>query len=238
MTKNSKTPLNGLLGKFSGRQIIELSRSDINPSLEVVRLGNKIILNSSNANYSFGGLHRVFQKVFKKLRIADRAIKEVLVLGFGAGSIPSIMEEELGMYCNFTAVEVDPEVIRLGRSYFNTDRFHRLKLVEADAATFMRENKRCFDLIVVDVYIDFEVPESCETTNFVNDLQGCLNPGGMILFNKLVYNHEAKLSARELMEKFKALDGDTRMIKVKENLVNRIIVFETRNTKHEIRNTK
>ncbi|MEE4255863.1 MAG: fused MFS/spermidine synthase [Bacteroidales bacterium] len=238
MKIKSKSALNGLLGKVSGRQIIELSSSDINPSLEVIRLGNKIVLNSSNANYSFGGLHTVFQRVFKKLRISERAIKDVLVLGFGAGSIPSIMQEELGMYCNFTAVEVDPEVIRLGRSYFNIDRFDRLQLLEADAATFMRENIQCFDLIVVDVYIDFEVPESCETTNFVTDLRRSINPGGMILFNKLVYNYEAKLSARELMAKFKALDGETRMIKVKQNLVNRIIVFETRNTKHENRKTK
>jgi len=234
MKKKSKSALNGLLGKVSGRQIIELSSSDINPSLEVIRLGNKIVLNSSNANYSFGGLHTVFQRVFKKLRISDRAIKDVLVLGFGAGSVPSIMQEELGMYCNFTAVEVDPEVIRLGRSYFNIDRFDQLQLVEADAATFMRENIQCFDLIIVDVYIDFEVPESCETSNFVTDLRRSISPGGMILFNKLVYNYEAKLSARELMAKFKALDGETRMIKVKQNLVNRIIVFETRNTKHEI----
>jgi spermidine synthase len=145
------------------------------------------------------------------------------------------MQEEMGMSCNFTAVEIDPEVIRLGRAYFNIDRYDRLQLIEADAATFMRENNHRFDLIIVDVYIDFEVPESCETANFVNDLHRSLNPGGMILFNKLVYNFDAKVSARELMAKFNALDGDASMIKVKENLVNRIIVFENRKTKIEKR---
>lgn len=235
MTKKGKSALNGLFGKFSGKQIIELSRSDINPALEVVRLGDKVVLNSSNANYSFGGLHRVFQKAFKKLRINERGIVDVLILGFGAGSIPCIMQEELGMFCNFTAVEIDPEVIRLGRSYFNIDRFDRLQLHEGDAATFMHENKHSFDLIIVDVYIDFEVPESCESITFVKDLQRSLNPGGMILFNKLVYNYEAKVSARELMEKFRTLDGHASMIKVKGNLVNRIIVFEDRRPKIENR---
>jgi spermidine synthase len=154
-------------------------------------------------------------------------MEDVLILGFGAGSILAIMQEELGLQCHFTAVEVDPEVIRLGRAYFDIDRYDRLQLIEADAATFMKENKGSFDLIIVDVYIDFEVPESCETTNFVKDLQRSLNPGGMVLFNKLVYNYHAKQSARELMNKFNMLDGDARMIKVKENVVNRIIVYET-----------
>jgi len=227
MTKKTKAPLNSFLAKISGRQIIEMSRSEINPSLEVIKMGEKLVLNSSNANYSFGGLHRVFQKVFKKIHLSDRNMEDVLILGFGAGSILAIMQEELGLRCHFTAVEIDPEVIRLGRAYFDIDRYDRLQLIEADAATFMKENKGSFDLIIVDVYIDFEVPESCETTNFVNDLQRGLNPGGMVLFNKLVYNYHAKQSARELMNKFNMLDGDARMIKVKENVVNRIIVYET-----------
>lgn len=222
-----KTSLNNILKKISGRQIIEMSKSDINPALEVVKLGDRVVLNSSNANYSFGGLHRVFQKVFKKLKVRERGIRDVLILGFGAGSIPSILQDELGMECSYTAVEIDPEVIRLGRAYFDIGRYRDLELFEEDAVAFMERNQKSFDLVIVDVYIDFEVPESCETAIFVNDLARSLKPGGMILFNKLVYNHEAKIQVKELHDKFKKMDGNTQLIKVKDNVVNRIIVYET-----------
>lgn len=218
--------MNSILKRMSGQQIIEISKSEINPALEVVKLGDRLVLNSANANYSFGGLHRVFQKVFKKLKLNDRGIRDVLILGFGAGSIPSILQEEMGIKCSFTAVEIDPEVLRLGRSYFDIERYHDLELIEDDAAAFVSRNNKPFDMIIVDVYIDFEVPESCETANFVEDLDRSLKPGGMIVFNKLVYNYQAKMQVNELRTKFNKLEGTTQVIKVKENVVNRIIVFE------------
>jgi len=218
--------LRKLRDKYVSREIIEECSSDLNPMLEVVKIGDRYMLNAANTNYSFGGLHRVFQKVFKKLDISKRDIRETLILGFGCGSVATILQNELGIACRIMAVEKDPEVIRLGEAYFNTGEYNGLELVAADAAVFMNENTKHYDLIVVDVYVDFEVPESCESTNFVEDLERSLKPGGMVVFNKLVYNHKAKKEAKKLISEFEKLDGTTRMIKVKENVVNRIIVYE------------
>lgn len=233
MVKNEISALNKLLRKFTSREIIEELDSEVNHKLEVVRIGDTIMLNAANTNYSFGGLHRVFQKVFKKLDLPKEGLKDVLILGFGTGSVATILVEELAMECNIIGVEKDPLVIQLGETYFDTARFAELDIREADAAEFMMSEKRTFDLIVVDVYVDFEVPSNCETEEFIKDLERCLNPGGMVLFNKLVYNHKAGEEAEALLKKFQSLPGKTRVIKVKENVVNRMLVYENQGKSNE-----
>jgi len=228
MRKNKHSLLSGLFRKLATGLILEESSSELNPMLEVVSFGDRTVLNAANTNYSYGGLHRVFRKIMKKVDITDRLINQVLILGFGTGSVSSILQEELGIPCHILGIEKDAEVIRLGKEYFNTSRFKNLEIVEADAAEYITGLDRKFDLIVVDVYIDFEVPESCETDEFVSGLDNCIEPGGMVLFNKLVYNHLAGRQANDLIHKFEQLPGKTTVLKVKENVVNKVIVYENR----------
>jgi precorrin-6B methylase 2 len=226
--------LKSWFSRYSSRRVIERVGSDINPMLEVVRIGDRLMLNAANANYSYGGLHRVFQKAFSRLNIRERKPNDVLILGFGAGSIASILQEELGLECAITAVEKDPEVVRLGQKHFNTGRFKDLQLVEADAVVFSRSDTKRYDLVVVDLYIDFEVPEECEQQAFINAAANRLKPGGMLLFNKMVYNHLASEQAAELLKKFRDMPGKTSMLRIKQNVVNRIIVYEPGTVKNDV----
>lgn len=214
------------LAKFRAGKVIERIDTDLNPGLEVLQQGDLMILNSANANYSFGGLHSVFRKAFALIKIDKRNIDDVLVLGFGAGSVASILLEELKIDCSILGVEKDPEVIRIGRKYFNTDRYAKMEIVEADAAAFIETEKSRYDLIIIDVYVDIHVPESCETMEFLNAVESCLKPGGMALFNKMIYNRESGIQAKELERKFNTLAGELRILKIRENVVNKVFVYE------------
>jgi spermidine synthase len=217
-------------GGLAPVELVEQATSGLNPTLEVVRSGDTIMLNAASTNYSFGGLHRVFRKAFARVGMAARKPEKVLILGFGAGSVASILLEELALGCRITAVEKDPEVIRLGRKYFDTGRFGGLELICEDAAAFVAGDENTYDLIVADVYVDFEVPASCETMAFVSDLCRCLAPGGMVMFNKLVYHYKARKEADELERKFRTLEGTTSVIRVREHILNKVIVFEKQHT--------
>lgn len=231
MVKKEISGLKRMLEKFASGHVIEKLGSEVSTMLEVVKAGDTLLLNSPNTNYSFGALHRVFRKVFKKLDIREKQIRDTLILGFGTGSVATILREELGLDCSITAVEKDPGVLMLGKKYFNTDRFTDLKIIEADAVKFIANAPGLYDLIVVDVYIDFEVPASCETMEFIINLKKCLKPGGMVLFNKMIYNHKAGEEAEELENKFKTLDGKTSVIKVRESVLNKMIVYEDRSSR-------
>lgn len=215
-----------LIRRFASKKLITTERSEVNPLLEVVSLGDVTQLNTANTNYSFGGLHRVFQRTFGKLKLSERKIDNVLILGFGAGSVASILVEEMHMNPRIKGVELDPVVIRLGKEYFNTERFADLELIEADAAGYMNSEEEDYDLIIVDVYVDFEVPESCETLSFISDLCSSLRSGGMVIFNKLIYNHKSRDEAKELEIKFRKMNGTLELLKIREGMTNRMMVFE------------
>ncbi len=218
--------LKKIFGILARQEVLEKTRSEVNGGLEVVRLGGRCLLNAANTNYSFGGLHRVFRKAFAAAGVGERNIGRALILGFGAGSVASILREELGMPCHITGVEKDPEVIRLGRDYFDTGRFTGMELITADACTWIHTADGCWDLVVVDVYEDFAVPPCCETEAFVQALYGRLAAGGMLLFNKLIYNREAREQYEGLMDRFNALPGHARSLKIREGMLNRVIVYE------------
>lgn len=176
---------------LAGR-LVEQVESELNGTLFVYHINGKYLLNTANGNYSYGPLHKGFKKAFDRLDVKTRPIQNVLVLGFGAGSIVSILQEEYKLNCKITAVEYDPVIIELGEKYFNTQRFHNLTLDQTDAYDFVLNNNQTYDLIAFDVYNDDSIPSKFESQEFLNALKGLLKTNGMLVFNKDTHSPEMK----------------------------------------------
>ena len=168
----------------------ETVESRINGTLTVYRVYGKYILDTANSNYSYGGLHRGFQKAFRAVNLEKKKFSKVLLLGFGAGSVVSILQEEMKRNCHITAVELDPSVIILGEKYFNTGRFRNLTVKLDDAAKFVSGCKEQFDLIAFDIYIDNDVPSHLENEAFLKQMKALLSNRGMLVYNKNLHSHE------------------------------------------------
>ena len=89
-----------LISTFWGIRIKKVI-SPVNGILEVWYISGKYQLDSDNSNYSFGSLHRLFQQVFLKVGLKERNPENLLLLGFGAGSVVSIIRDELKMLTRF-----------------------------------------------------------------------------------------------------------------------------------------
>ncbi len=215
---------------FFDDKTIEKTSSQINPYLEIKKEKGKYILNSKNVNYSYGGLHKAFQKIFKKINLKEEKIKNVLILGLGAGSIVSILLDEYKFDCQITGVEKDPKVIELAKKYFEVEKFSGLKIQIADANDFLLINKNTFDLVIVDLYIDYEVPPEFETIQFLKNLKEDINTNGLLIFNKLIYNHSSKKSAIQLVDRFNEIFGEIDVYKIRNGLTNWMLVYK----KHSI----
>jgi spermidine synthase len=157
----------------------------ITPVLEISLENGKKVLNAGEVNYSFGALHDVFRIALQKAKLIENPPADVLVLGLGAGSIVSIIVEEYGQNPDITGVEADPVVIHLAKKEFNIDRFFTLEIENTTAEKFIAENKKQFDLIAVDVFVEAKVPESCQSEKFLSDLYAALKPGGRVVFNEM-----------------------------------------------------
>lgn len=201
---------------------VENTSSRYNPVLEVTIENGRYVLNAAHANYSFGSLHRIFLKTFDKVKVEDRAIKNVLLLGLGAGSVPEILFEKYKLNCKITAIEIDEKVVELAKKYFNINRFTNLEIITADASEYTKNTATTFDLIVVDLFIDHKVPAQFEHADFINSLHSVLNAKGMMLFNKIKGEEDGLDSILHLKNNFESVFSNVEVVPVFGNYIFKI----------------
>jgi spermidine synthase len=153
--------------------------------LEVSFEHGKKVLNAGDVNYSYGSLHEVFRIALQKAKIIEQPPKDVLILGFGAGSIASIIVEEFGQNPSLVGVEADPVVIQLAKEEFDLARFSNLEMENKTAEQFIAGNKNKFDLIAVDVFVESKVPDTIKSEEFLSGLYNSLEFNGRVVFNEM-----------------------------------------------------
>jgi spermidine synthase len=180
---------------------IETTESILNPFLQVVIRNGRLLLNTYNANYSYGSLQDAFRFVFKKIKIKDKKVKDILVLGFGCGSVAALFNDYKNI--EITGVEADEKVLELYEKFFLQKITSELILIESFAEDFITTCNKTYDLIVVDVFIDIEVPSSIKESSFFQLLQNRLNKNGILIFNFIVLNEKEQIEFEKIEAYFK-----------------------------------
>ena len=187
-----KQPLWRRLLSYIKNVHIETTGSGYNPYLRVVLSRGQYQLVTANAIYSYGELYDNFSKAFQQIDLDRLDIKDVLILGFGLGSIPVVLENMFQKKYYYTAVEIDPEILRLANTYVVPDIQSGIEFQLSDAATFAEFAKEKYDMICMDVFLDDEVPTELEHEDFLVNLKKMLSEDGILLFNKLALSKKDK----------------------------------------------
>jgi spermidine synthase len=162
---------------------IETVESGYNPYLNVILKRGQYQLLTENAIYSYGELYDNFSKAFKRIDLDKLRIENVLILGFGLGSIPLMLETMFNKKYHYTAVEIDPEVLRLANKYTVVNLTSSIEFHLSDAYTYAAFSEEKFDMICMDVFLDDMVPTELEQEDFLLHLKKMLAPNGVLLFN-------------------------------------------------------
>jgi spermidine synthase len=154
--------------------------------------GNKV-LNSQNANYSYGSLHQVMQKgIFESLKLITP--KKILMLGLGAGSAVEILNKKCDWPIEITAVELDEDLVGFALNECDIGRFRNLTIITANAFEWLKQAKDLqFDLIIDDIFLDDKVPAECFEKEYLASLSGLLSPNGIYFRNMMNIQDAAKL---------------------------------------------
>lgn len=174
------------LTSFTTEQVVSCYAGTINPEIEVSLVNGRYQINAGDVNYSYGPLHDAFRRYFNLDPPLPGADKPVLILGFGGGSVATILRNERRMPNPITGVELDELMIRAGKEHFGIGKLGGLNLIHGDALQFVEQCRERFSLIVVDIYINAHVPEVFEQQFFFEQVKQCLLPGGKLVFNKLL----------------------------------------------------
>lgn len=110
-------------------------------------------------------------------------VRRALLLGTAGGVIPAV-HEAFGQRFHTDAVELDPDMIEVGRRFFYLNELKDVSLYIKDARAFLAESHGTYDLIEIDLFGgSAEIPFHLATREFFELTHTHLAPGGTLLMN-------------------------------------------------------
>ncbi|MEH6765735.1 MAG: fused MFS/spermidine synthase [Aequorivita antarctica] len=155
--------------------------SEINGTLEITYINGKKVLDTENANYSYGSLQKILE--FGLTKVDLKSVENILLLGMGGGSIIHSLRNTFEYTNNIVAVEIDPAIIKLAEDEFGIATSEKLQIIEADAFQFAKTSKEKFQLIIIDLFIDTKVPSIFYGREFCENISKMIQKKGFIIFN-------------------------------------------------------
>lgn len=167
--------------------------SDISQSIEVTLYNGKKLLNTKNTNYSFGSLQTILKKGLLTIGKTEiRNMNHILVLGVAGGSVIQTLTKDFSFTKKITGVELDGDIIEIANSYFDLNKISNFNCVIDDAEKFVSNNKNTYDLIIIDIFKDTEMPEFLFQNSFITNVKQLLNINGYIIFNMMILDNSKK----------------------------------------------
>ena len=138
---------------------------------------------------SGGIVAQIWKKGVKKLPNLGK-VPNVLLLGLGGGTVVNLLKKRWPQ-TRILAVEIDPQIVVIGRTYFGLDKIPGLKIITDDAFKVVSGKKAGieegkFDLVLVDVYLGKKLPGFVGEEDFISQLKKLLSSKGIIVFNYLL----------------------------------------------------
>ncbi len=199
---------------------IESMSSPYNESIHVLLSKGRYQLCTPNAIYSYADKYTNFRGVFERLNMGSPPLETVLILGFGLGSIPYMLEKVFKKEMIYTGVEIDETVIYLASKYVLGELVSDIELIHSDARTFMVQNTTKYDIICVDVFVDDQIPRVFCEKEFLDLAQASLSTHGILLFNHLGLTTRDISKARKYFDEvFVKVFKDGTMLQVEGNVM-------------------
>jgi SAM-dependent methyltransferase len=163
---------------------IETIRRNEKDVLHVSLKKGRLMLSTDYTIYSWDDLYRNYLWAFEKIYFDKFIGNRALLLGMGLGAVPFLLEHRFKKDFYFTAVEIDPDVVRLAKKY-GLPRIHNIKeIICSDATEYVFRLKPAFDLIIIDICREDLIPQSCESIAFLNQIKYLLGDSGVLLYNR------------------------------------------------------
>ena len=110
------------------------------------------------------------------------APRRIAVLGTAGGTVPRAYAS-LFPSTNVDAVDIDPELFKIGERYFDLRPRPQLREIAQDARPFLRASRERYDSIFVDAYRQPYIPFYLTTREFFSLVRSRLAPGGSVIVN-------------------------------------------------------
>ena len=126
-----------------------------------------------------------YTKYYRLYKLFTPRVRNALVLGGGAYSIPKAMLRELPDAV-IDVAEIEPSFFDLAKRYFGAVDAPHLHTYVEDGRRFLQDTDKKYDLVFGDVYFSyFSVPPHFTTREFFELARSRLSPGGVFVANMI-----------------------------------------------------
>lgn len=193
--------------------------------LEITMVNGKLLIDAEHVNYSYGSLQKVLKKGLEHIGVSRlKKLNNILVLGVAGGSVIETLRKDFKIDTSITGVEIDADVIKLANEYFNLNKVANLDLKIDDAFDYISNTKDTFDLIIVDIFNDEQMPDNLFNNIFWTDIYKTLNKNGLCLFNSIINSKEDVVRNQQL---HKLNQGIFKSIhRIKTQRINELFILE------------
>lgn len=168
--------------------ITEKIKSKHSGELELTLFNGKLVLDSENANYSYGSLQKILQFALQQIDLSGK--ESLLLLGLGGGCVIDLLKKDHQYKGSITVIEIDEVVIQIAKERFGISENDKITIFCADAFQWVNQINTNYDVVIVDLFIDNQVPLQCWVIDFWKKLSAHIHTKGYIIFNMMNLNDD------------------------------------------------
>ncbi|HHT49824.1 MAG TPA: fused MFS/spermidine synthase [Firmicutes bacterium] len=172
-------------------------RDSLYNHITVTQSGSRRYLRFDNSFQSAIDLANPFDQVFRYTSylhlgvVAHPRPERVLFIGLGGGSAPAKFLHDYPSLKRIDVVELDPEVVKVAKTYFALPADPRLQVITQDGRLFVEQASRAiargeatpYDLVIIDAYSSSTIPYHLTTLEFLELVRKVLAPDGVVVSN-------------------------------------------------------
>lgn len=116
----------------------------------------------------------------------EQDISSLCLVGSAAGTIPKQYAAVYGEQVHIDGVEIDPEIVEVGRRYFAMGEEEKRGILQVhvqDGRYFVATSPDRYDIIAVDAYRQPYIPFHLTTKEFFQEVHAHLTPNGVVAIN-------------------------------------------------------
>jgi len=201
-------------------------KSQRSKMIEVTWNNGELVLDSENTNYSYGSLQRILRYGLRNISYdAIQKMEHILLLGVAGGSVIKTLVNEVEYNGKITGVEIDPEMIKIANEYFKLNQIQQLDIIIDDAFEFVLKTKDKYDLIIIDIFEDTNMPNFLFEKFFSERVCFLLKNRGFILFNTMILDEAHNVRNKKYISEINQEFFTTKMLPRIE-VHNELIIIE------------
>src|SRR4030042_3011172 len=165
-------------------RIVFKTKSKINEEIIIKEQLGRYSLHVQGLIQSGGIIKGIWEKPLKKIG-RELNVENCLILGLGGGTVVQLIKLPWPEV-KITGIEIDSEIIKIGKQFFGLDRVKNLEIINQDAFQWLaKDYDKKFDLVLIDFYLGSKFPQQAEGDEFLKNLKKILSKKALVIFNRL-----------------------------------------------------